>query len=131
MSGPDSRSKGFSLAETIIVVVVIGLLGTVLTGGFGRLLPTARQEAAVGKARILNAARCAYTLVDPDAAARWEESVDDTSRFRLLVEAQVIDGQASDYLSVQGGFILRLDGSVREATQVYRDGIPVVYTSGG
>ncbi|OIR09234.1 hypothetical protein GALL_84640 [mine drainage metagenome] len=127
MSGRDRTRRAFSLAEVIVVVVVTGILGAVLVGGFGRMVPVARQEAAVGKARILNAARCSYALVDPDAADRWAASADDAARFQLLVEAQVIDGRASDYLSLQGGYTLGLSGPVRGTTTVYHDGAPVDY----
>lgn len=129
MFAHSPSSRGFSLAETLLVVVVIGLLGSIVVGGYSGLLPAGRQEAAVGRARVLNAARCAYALVEPDAASLWEAAADDRARFQLLLEARVIDGSASDFLQAAGGYQLRLEGEVRSPTVLLKDGSPVGYQS--
>ncbi len=121
-------SKAFSLAETIIVVLVMGILGSVLLCGFSNLVPLGRQEAAVGKARILNAARCSYALTVPDAATQWTSAASDEARFNLLVEARLMDGSAADYLSSSGNYAFLLTGALRAPTQILKNGSPFSYT---
>src|SRR5664279_3526453 len=110
------RRRGFTLAEIIVVVVVMGLLAGLLAGGVGNLLPVGRQEAAIGKARILNAARCSYSLLLPGAEAQWTSVSGDSDRVALLLEARVLDGTSASYLSSPGGYTLSVAGELREAT---------------
>jgi prepilin-type N-terminal cleavage/methylation domain-containing protein len=123
------RRRGFTLAEIIVVVVVMGLLAGLLAGGVGNLLPVGRQEAAVGKARILNAARCSYSLLLPGAEAQWASVSSDADRVTLLVEARVLDGSSSGFLSSPGGYALSVAGELRESTILTKDGARVNYTS--
>lgn len=129
MCGPKQRRNGFSLPELILVVVLLGLLAGVVVGGVVNLLPVGRQEVAVGKARILNAARCSYALLAPDAEERWTETGSDEARLGLLAEARVIDGVSSDFLLSQGGYSLRLQGGLREPTLLFKDGASVNYSN--
>lgn len=122
-----NNHRGHTLAELLIVVVLTGLLAGIAVNGFANLLPAGREQAAVGKARILNAARSAYALSVPDAAARWASAADDASRVALLREARLLDGEAGDYLSSSGGYTLSLQGNLRGATVLSCRGESVVY----
>jgi len=123
-----NRHLGHTLAELLIVVVLTGLLAGIAVNGFANLLPAGREQAAVGKARILNAARSAYALSVPDAAARWAAAADDASRVALLREARLLDGEAADYLSSTGGYSLSLQGSLRGSTLLSLRGEAVAYS---
>lgn len=112
-----------------MVILAMGLLAGVLAGGVGNILPVGRQEAAVGKARILNAARCSYSLLVPGAEAQWSAAQTDADKLALLVEARVLDGQATSYLSSPGGYTLSVAGGLREATLLSKDGEPLAYPS--
>lgn len=129
MCGPRQRPRGFTLPELILVIVLLGILAGVVVGGVVNLLPVGRQEVAVGKARILNAARCSYALLAPDAEERWNATTSDELRLGLLAEARVIDGVTSDFLSSQGGYTLRLQGALREPTALRRNGETVNYST--
>ncbi|MFA5264342.1 MAG: prepilin-type N-terminal cleavage/methylation domain-containing protein [Opitutaceae bacterium] len=124
-----SRRGGFTLAEIIVVVVVMGLLAGLLAGGVGNLLPVGRQEAAIGKARILNAARCSYSLLMPGAEAQWTSAASDADRVALLMEARVLDGSSAEFLASPGGYVLSVSGGLREATILTKDGAQVNYTT--
>jgi len=123
-----SRLLGHTLAELLIVVILTGLLAGIAVNGFANLLPVGREQAAVGKARLLNAARGAYALSVPDAAARWAAVPDDASRIALLHDAGLLEGESSDYLSSSGGYTLGLSGGLRVATVLSCRGEPVAYS---
>lgn len=117
------RSGGraaFTLLEILIVIMVIGVLSSMVVGGFANLVPAGREAAAVNKARIVNAARVTYGLTVPDATTQWTAALTDTDRTTLLVNAGVLSGQASDWLSAAGGYSLTLTGGLRAKT-VLRD----------
>jgi type II secretory pathway pseudopilin PulG len=115
------------LAELIVVILVMGLLTAVVTGGLNRLLPVGRQEAALSKARVLNAARISYALLVPDADAQWNLAADDAARFRLLVDAGVIDGEGAEFMNAAGGYSLSLAGSLRAQTRLIFKGEALSY----
>ncbi len=125
---PERQSRrAFSLAELIVVVVCMGILGSLAAGGIGNLMQVGREEAALGRARLLNAARSSYALSRSDAAQLWSQCGTDQQRFLLLSEAQAIEGSAAEYLSSPGGYTLGLGGPLRGRTQVFRNGEQVVY----
>ncbi len=128
-SHETGRRAGFTIAEIIVVVVVMGLFAGLLAGGVGNILPVGRQEAAVGKARILNAARCSYSLIMPGSDEKWSSVPADVARVELLVEARVLDGAAGDFLASPGGYVLSVAGELREPTLLTKDGVRVNYTS--
>lgn len=116
-----SRSKAaFTLLEILIVIVVIGLLGSLVVGGFTNVVPAGREAAAVNKARIVNAARLTFALTVPDAASQWTGAGSDSDRAALLVSAGALNGVAADWVSSAGGYTLGFGGSIRGKT-VLRD----------
>jgi len=122
-----TRFQGHTLAELLIVVILTGLLAGIAVNGFANLLPVGREQAAVGKARLLNAARGAYALSVPDAAGRWAAAPDDTSRITLLHDAGLLEGGAQEYLSSSGGYSLGLSGGLRAPTVLTCRGEAVAY----
>lgn len=111
---------GFTLLEVLVVIMVIGLLSTMIVGGFTNVVPAGREAAAVNKARIINAARVTYVLTVPDAATQWSAALSDADRSALLVNAGVLSGTASDWLSAAGGYSLSFAGAIKSKT-VLRD----------
>lgn len=120
-------NRGFTLGEMLIVVILLGLLTAVLSGGYRGLVPAARQEVAMGKARTLNAARTAYALAVPGASQAWSSAAADSDRVNLLIAAEVLDGRPEDFLSSPGGYTLSLSGVVRAPTVLRRQGAEVAY----
>ena len=103
-----------------MVIMVIGLLSTMIAGGFTNVVPAGREAAAVNKARILNAARVTYSLTVPDSATQWGNTLSDAERSTLLVNAGVLTGSPNDWLSASGGYTLALTGALKAKT-VLRD----------
>ena len=116
----DRAQRGFTLLEMLVVITVIGLLATMVVGGFANVVPAGREAAAVNKARILNAARVTYALTTPDAVTQWTNALSDGDRATLLVNAGALNGSPTDWLSATGGYTLGLSGAVRART-VLRD----------
>jgi len=113
--------RGFTLLEILIVVMVIGLLSTMIVGGFTNVVPAGREVAAVNKARIVNAARLTYALTVPDAPTQWANALSDSERSTLLVGAGFLSGAAGDWTSATGGYTLSFGGALRAKT-VLKDG---------
>lgn len=126
MCGPRPN-RAFSLAELVVVLVCLALLGAVLAGGYANVLGAAREESAFGRARLLNTARVNYRLIHGDAEARWTGCGDDKARFELLREAGLVEGEANEYLSSAGGYSLQLGDELRGRTRVVRDSAELAY----
>lgn len=122
-----SRRRAFTLAELLLVVLLLGLFSGLLVGGVSGLLPVGRQEAAVARARILNAARCSYSLIIPEAESKWTAAADDAAKIALLVEARVLDSSSGSFLSSPGGYVLSLAGDLREPTKLQLKGLAIDY----
>lgn len=113
--------RGFTLLEILVVIMVIGLLGALVVGGFSNVVPAGREAAAVNKARIVNAARLTYALTVADATTQWSAAASDLDRSTLLVNAGALSGAAPDWLGSAGGYSLTFSGALRAKT-VLRDG---------
>jgi prepilin-type N-terminal cleavage/methylation domain-containing protein len=113
-------SAAFTLLEILMVVMVIGLLATVMVGGFTNVVPAGREAAAVNKARIINAARVTYALTAPDSATQWAAAMTDTERATLLISAGGLTGTATDWVTAAGGYSLNYSGALRAKT-ILRD----------
>lgn len=121
------RRRAFSLAELLVVIVCIGILGGLAAGGFRNLVQAGREEAAAGKARLLNAARGSYGLSVADAEARWAGCASDAERLGLLTAAGLLDGTAEEHLYSDGGYAMSLGGVLRARTVLCKNGEPVAY----
>lgn len=119
------RVAGFTLLEVIVVVMMIGLVATMIVGGFTNVVPAGREAAAVSKARIANVARVTYAMTVPDAATQWKNAVTDEDRAALLVNAGALNGAPADWLTLTGGYTLSFTGSLQSKT-VLRDRYGVV-----
>lgn len=111
------------------MIVAIGLIGSMVVGGFTNIVPAGRESAAVNKARIVNAARLTFALTVPDAGSQWSAALNDTERSALLINAGALTGNASDWLTAGGGYSLTLGGAIRAKT-VLKDktGLALNYT---
>jgi prepilin-type N-terminal cleavage/methylation domain-containing protein len=113
-------TAGFTLLEILMVVIVIGVLTTLMVGGFTNVVPAGREAAAVNKARIINAARVTYALTAPDSATQWAAAVTDAERATLLINAGGLTGTAADWIAAAGGYSFSYGGALRAKT-VLRD----------
>lgn len=113
-------TAAFTLLEILVAVIVIGLLASMVAGGFTNIVPAGREAAAVNKARITNAARMTYALTVPDSSTQWAAALSDTERATLLVNSGALSGIATDWLSATGGYSLSFSGGLRGKT-VLRD----------
>lgn len=102
-----------------MVVLAIGILSTMVVGGFSNVVPAGREAAAVNKARIVNAARVTYALTVPDAANQWSAAATDADRATLLVNAGTLSGSPADWLGAAGGYVLGLPGGVKDKTVLH------------
>ncbi|PTX98477.1 type II secretion system protein [Opitutus sp. ER46] len=127
----NTRGPGaaFTLLEILIVVTMLGLLGTMVVGGFRNVVPAARETAAVNKARVVNAARITYALTVPAAATEWDAALSDAQRCTLLIEAGALTGAPADWLAATGGYSLALTGGLRARTVLRnKAGATLAYT---
>jgi len=108
--------RGFTLVEVLLVLLVLGLVASMLTGGFSGLLPLGRETVAVTKAREINGARRTYALIVPDAATQWAAASADTDKVTLLINARLLNGTATDQLTLLGDYTLSLAGAMRDKT---------------
>ena len=108
--------RGFTLVEVLLVLLVLGLVASMLTGGFSGLLPLGRETVAVTKAREINGARRTYALIVPDAAAQWAAAAADADKVTLLINAKLLNGTAADQLTLPGEYTLSLAGAMRDKT---------------
>jgi prepilin-type N-terminal cleavage/methylation domain-containing protein len=108
--------RGFTLVEVLLVLLVLGLVASMLTGGFSGLLPLGRETVAVTKAREINGARRTYALIVPDAATQWAAASADTDKVTLLINAKLLNGTATDQLTLPGDYTLSLAGAMRDKT---------------
>ena len=108
--------RGFTLVEVLLVLLVLGLVASMLTGGFSGLLPLGRETVAVTKAREINGARRTFALIVPDAATQWAAASADTDKVTLLINARLLNGTATDQLTLLGDYTLSLAGAMRDKT---------------
>ena len=108
--------RGFTLVEVLLVLLVLGLVASMLTGGFSGLLPLGRETVAVTKAREINGARRTYALIVPDAATQWAAATADADKVTLLINAKLLTGTAAGQLTLPGDYTLSLAGAMRDKT---------------
>jgi prepilin-type N-terminal cleavage/methylation domain-containing protein len=119
--------RGFTLVEVLLVLLVLGLVASMLTGGFSGLLPLGRETVAVTKAREINGARRTYALIVPDAAAQWAAATADTDKVTLLINAKLLNGTTADHLTLPGDYSLSLAGAMRDKTALKKGGTTLDY----
>jgi len=120
--------RGFTLVEVLLVLLVLGLVASMLTGGFSGLLPLGRETVAVTKAREINGARRTYALIVPDAATQWAAATVDTDKVTLLINAKLLNGTATDQLTLPGNYTLSLAGAMRDKTVLRKGATTLDYT---
>jgi prepilin-type N-terminal cleavage/methylation domain-containing protein len=119
---------GFTLVEVLLVLLVLGLVASMLTGGFSGLLPLGRETVAVTKAREINGARRTFALIVPDAATQWAAATADTDKVTLLINAKLLNGTAADQLTLPGDYTLSLAGAMRDKTVLRKGATTLDYT---
>jgi prepilin-type N-terminal cleavage/methylation domain-containing protein len=120
--------RGFTLVEVLLVLLVLGLVASMLTGGFSGLLPLGRETVAVTKAREINGARRTYALIVPDAATQWAAATADADKVTLLINAKLLNGTAADHLTLPGDYTLSLAGAMRDKTVLRKGATALDYT---
>jgi prepilin-type N-terminal cleavage/methylation domain-containing protein len=120
--------RGFTLVEVLLVLLVLGLVASMLTGGFSGLLPLGRETVAVTKAREINGARRTFALIVPDAATQWAAATADTDKVTLLINAKLLNGTAADQLTLPGDYTLSLAGAMRDKTVLRKGATTLDYT---
>jgi prepilin-type N-terminal cleavage/methylation domain-containing protein len=77
--------RGFTVAEILLVLAIMGIIGAVGTPMYLNLREAAEQKAAIAKANTLNAAMLAFRdkIADPDT--KWTAASSDAAKFTLLV----------------------------------------------
>jgi len=120
--------RGFTLVEVLLVLLVLGLVASMLTGGFSGLLPLGRETVAVTKAREINGARRTYALIVPDAATQWAAASADTDKVTLLINARFLNGTAAEQLVLPGDYTLSLAGAMRDKTMLKKGATMLDYT---
>lgn len=122
------RINGFTAMEVMIVIIGIGLLSSLVVGGFINVIPAGKEANAVNKARVINAARLTYALTVPDSATQWAGCATDADKASLLVTAGTLTGTGSDWLTSSGGYSLSLTGSLKSKTLLRdKDGNALAY----
>lgn len=119
--------RGFTLLEVLLVLLVLGLVTSILTGGFSGLLPLGRETVAVTKAREINGARRTYALIVPDAATQWAAAPADADKVALLINAKLLNGTPADQLTLPGDYTLSLAGAMRDKTTLRKGGVTLDY----
>ena len=109
-------------------MLIIGLLASIVTGGFSGLLPLGRETVALTKAREINGARRTYALIVPDAAAQWAAASTDSDKVTLLINANLLTGTAADQLTLPGDYTLSLAGAMRDKTVLKKGATTLDYT---
>jgi len=115
-------SKGQSLPELLITIVVIGILATVTTSYFDDAIPAAEQRRAISAANSINAAKITYSMRVSNAASLWSSASNDAARFLLIRDR--IPYASSDTLSsfTPTGFTLTLGSSIDSKVSVTTSG---------
>ncbi|HEY9155438.1 MAG TPA: type II secretion system protein [Opitutaceae bacterium] len=121
------ESRGYSLGELAIVIVVMGILATIAVPVYSGIRASSLQTAAMHSARLINAARDAYALTVPSAATQWTSAASDADRLQLLITANLLSGVPSDYLAMTGNYAVQLSGEVRSLTILTEDGHAIDY----
>ena len=119
--------RGYSLGEMAIVIVVMGILATIAVPVYSGIRTSSLQTAAMHSARLINAARDAYALTVPSAAAQWTSAASDSNRLQLLISDNLLSGVPNDYLSMAGDYSVQLSGEVRASTVLTEDGHGIDY----
>ena len=119
--------RGYSLSEMTIVIVVMGILALVAVPVYSGIRASSLQTAAMHSARLINAARDAFSLTVPAASAQWAAASSDADRLQLLITENLLAGSPNDYLSMSGNYSVQVSGGVRERTVLTEDGHAIDY----
>ena len=118
---------GYTMAEIIVVITVLGILGSIVVPVYGGLRRSSLENAATHHVRMVNAARESYALTIPSAHSRWASAEDDTAKLNLLIAENLLGGRAEDYLAMDGGYSVELSGVLRTKTILKKGGVTHAY----
>jgi type IV pilus assembly protein PilA len=122
-----SENKGFTVAEVVVVIAVLGILSLVAIPQYNSVRRAALQSSAAQNARLVNAARDAYALSIPTAMTDWSATSTDVDRLQLLISAKMLAGSATDFVTMSGDYSVQLSGGIRDRTVLTHGGTPIDY----
>lgn len=115
--------RAVSLIELLVSVVVLGVIASATTYSFANTAALAREQAAHSRAEILDVGRRMFGLTRPNAHILWSRAPAG-GRLALLLSAGVVDAR-SDFLVLEGGYELVLDGDLLQPTRILKRGVEV------
>jgi prepilin-type N-terminal cleavage/methylation domain-containing protein len=111
--------KGFTLIETICVVVVMGILSSVTYSYYKDAISAAQDKQAIAAAQSINGAKKAYELRVSSASTTWDSKVDDNNRF-LLIRDRISFAESQTLADfIPSGYRFELGTTLKEKTIIY------------
>jgi prepilin-type N-terminal cleavage/methylation domain-containing protein len=122
----NSSSKGFSLVELLLVVVIIGILAALATAGFLASRRSANEGSAVATMRILHSAQMTYSTSLGGGEFIGSVGAGSAATLNALNQANLIDdvlgsGMKSGYNLVGG----REPATATTPAQFFFSAIPI------
>ena len=111
----------------MVVIVILGILALIAIPVYSGVRRASLENAAVQNTQLVNAARRSFALTVPNSAAQWVAAGSDGAKLQLLVFAGLLDGNATGYLAMPGGYSISLSGGINNRTDLTHDGAPVTY----
>jgi len=75
---------GWSLAEVIICIVLMGVLMGVLAPKIGNIIGVGGEKTAISRAEVLNASKQSFKMRFKSASQKYKESGTDEAKYQLL-----------------------------------------------